>query len=228
MQIAVNQVHVESDDELRSIIDSVGVPDSRLERAELELKAAFNKSKPAWLDLLKHVVAIANSGGGAIFGVDKNGNKTGLADSLLNDLDAANLSNKLGSYSSVRIATSYREIMHQCLRFGFLQIDPGERLAVFESDGNYQAADGKTGKCFTKGVVYVRVPGSTREAEQADLDVLLERVLRIRTTAFLARIQQVAFLPPEAHLIASRPQSAEGVVLGTDTKITLGARRPRP
>jgi hypothetical protein len=115
MQITVKQVHVELDDELRAIIDSVGVPDSRLERAELELKAAFNKSKPAWLDLLKHVVAMANSGGGAIiFGVDKNGNKAGLADSLLNDLDAANVSNKLGSYSLHGADVSCGRVSRQC------------------------------------------------------------------------------------------------------------------
>ena len=201
--------------DLIQLLENFAVSDSRSEPANLEFKSDFDGLKSTWLDILKHVVAMANSGGGTlIFGVDKDGNRVGIRASLLQTFDPANVSNKLRSFTSGRVASAYRELECAGKLFGFLQIALGERLVVFESDGNYQGSDGKPGRAFIKGVVYTRIPGSTREAEQVDLDALTDRIVQARVSRILARIEHVAHAPLESDLVISRSDdNSRGVVV---------------
>jgi hypothetical protein len=173
---------------------------------------------------------MANSGGGKlVFGVGKNGDHIGIVSSLLQTFDPANISNKLRSFTGARIDASYREIQLAGKVFGFLIVRPASRLIVFESDGNYQASDGKQGRAFIKGVVYTRVPGSTREAEQLDLDLIIDRLVQIKLSAVLARIETVARTPLESDVIITDPADAsKGSVVGTSTPVTLIPQRPNP
>jgi hypothetical protein len=204
-------------------LDDFAVPGSRLEPADVEFKCDFDGLKPTWLDLLKHVVAMANIGGGTlVFGVDRDGNHVGLRASLLQVLDPANVSNKLRSYASARVASAYRELVQDGKRFGFLNISPAERLVVFESDGNYQGSDGKPGRAFIKGVIYTRVPGSTREAEQLDLDTLMDRLVRHRLGKIVARIEHVARAPLESELVISRAEdTSRGIIVGKSVPVRI-------
>jgi hypothetical protein len=211
------------DSELIQLLDDFAVPNSRLEPIKLEFKSEFDGLKPTWLDLLKHAVAMANSGGGMlVFGVDKNGNRVGIRSSLLQTLDPANVSNKLRSFTGGRVATSYRELVDAGKLFGFLQVVAGEKLVVFESDGNFQGLDGKPGRAFIKGVIYTRIPGSTREAEQVDLDLLIDRFVQSRVSRIVARIEHVAHAPLESDLVVSRSDdTSRGFVVGKSMPVRI-------
>ena len=221
MASATVWINIEST--LIRLLDDFALPGSRLEPTDVEFKCDFDGLKPTWFDVLKHVVAMANGGGGVIvFGVDKNGNRSGIRDSLLQTFDPANVSNKLRSYTSARVASSYREIIRDGKLFGFLQVSASDRLVVFESDGNYQGSDGKPARAFVKGVVYTRVPGSTREAEQVDLDTLVDRIVQDRITSILARIDRVAHAPLESDLVISRPEdTSRGMIIGKSLPVRI-------
>jgi hypothetical protein len=203
------------DSELEQILAAYAVQGSRKEPPDIEFKLGFDGSNASWLDVLKHLVAMANSGGGTlVFGVDRDGARRGLPGSLLAVFDPANITNKLRKYSPGNVTTAYRELVVGSLQFGFLLVDGSESIGVFESDGNFQMPDGKPGRSFVRGIVYVRVPGSTREATQRDLDALVHRIAERRVSAFLARIERIAKVPDESELIATigRDQT-RGVVI---------------
>jgi hypothetical protein len=203
------------DSELEQILSVYALQGSRKEPPEVEFKLDFDGSNASWLDVLKHLLAMANSGGGTlVFGVDRDGNRRGLATSLLVTFDPANVTNKLRKYCPASITTAYRELPLGEQRFGFLLVDPCNSIGVFESDGTFQSPEGKPGRCFVRGVVYVRVPGSTREANQRDLDDLVHRISERHMSAFLARIERIAKVPAEAELIATNGQDqTRGVVI---------------
>jgi hypothetical protein len=78
------------------------------------------------------------------------------------------------------------------------------------------------GRAFIKGVVYTRVPGSTREAEQLDLDSLVERIVQSRISRIVARIDHVAHAPLESDVVVSRPDDASrGLVVGRSVPVRI-------
>ena len=211
------------DANLIQLLRDFAVPSSRSEPVNVELKREFDNSKRSWLELLPHVVAMANTGGGTlVFGVDKDGNRTGINASLLQAFDPGNVSNKLCSFTSARVSTSYQELLFEGNLFGFMEISASDRLVVFDSDGNYQSPDGKPGRAFIAGVVYTRVPGSTRAAQQADLDSLIDRLVQVKISRILARIEHVAHAPLESDLIMSRVEDrSRGVIIEKSTPVRI-------
>jgi Putative DNA-binding domain len=216
-------VSVPDDANLIQLLNGLAISGSRLEPADVEFKADFDGSKPAWLDILKHIVAMANYGGGRlVFGVDRDGNRAGLRSSLLQTFDPANVSNKLKSHTTARVASSYRELDREGKRFGFLQVSRCDRVIVFESDGNYQGLDGKPGRAFIQGIVYTRVPGSTRDAAQVDLDAIIDRLVQQRLSKILARIERIAHAPLDSDLVVTRSgDTSRGILVGTSAPVRI-------
>jgi predicted HTH transcriptional regulator len=128
-----------SDEALEGILTKHARRESRAEPVEVEFKSDFDGSPAAWLDVLKHVMAMANSGGGSIvFGVAPDGDRSGMARTLLTTFDPANITNKLRRYTPARVTTAYRELVIDQQRLGFLLVEGSRAINVFESDGNFR------------------------------------------------------------------------------------------
>jgi hypothetical protein len=185
------------------------------EGALVELKESFQDDTEGWLKLERQLVGIGNSGGGiVIFGIDRRGNRVGLPNSLTAAFDPANLMQKLQRHASTAsVPTAYVEVMQYGKRYGTLFIGPTVHITVFDKVGNVQGATGRSKAIFQQGVVYVRGEGTTREARQSDLDLLINERVRDGLTAFLARIERVAELPAATELLARSPGSDRGYVL---------------
>ena len=81
------------------------VEEAENESAELDFKAAFDPTAAQdWCELIKDIVAIANSGGGSILvGVGDNGNCCGpAASSELLALDPAVITDKIAKYTGTQ------------------------------------------------------------------------------------------------------------------------------
>ncbi|WP_084076640.1 ATP-binding protein [Desulfacinum infernum] len=173
-------------------------------------------SLPPFYSRIQDIVAMANSGGGLIiFGVDKNGGRTGIDGTLADSFDPANITNKLNRYASqARITIAYVELNFYRKRFGFLLIHAAPKIIVFESDGGYQDDNGRQKKAFFRGVIYTRTPGGNTEARQSDLDEMIDKIVQERIHSFVAKIEKVAHLPVNAELIARDPAApSRGYVL---------------
>jgi len=74
---------------------------TKRETRNIEFKEAFDpNSSQDWCELIKDIVAIANSGGGIIlFGVDSVGKVSGTSVQPIARLDPADVSNKISKYT---------------------------------------------------------------------------------------------------------------------------------
>ena len=73
------------------------------ESAALDFKAEFDGSKQAWCELVKDVVAMANSGGGCIFiGVTGDGAPSGHDISAVLKIDGADITNHAAGAHAAR------------------------------------------------------------------------------------------------------------------------------
>src|SRR2546428_273405 len=76
------------------------------ESESVEYKSSFDPTAGAdWLEIIKDIVALANSGGGLIiFGVDDDGHLSGFDINCLIRMDPADLTNKMSKYTGQQFA----------------------------------------------------------------------------------------------------------------------------
>ena len=203
---------VPSDSEARKILAELGRRSSRTEFDRLDFKRQFNEDPTAWIDFVKHIVGIANSGGGVIVvGMTDDGERVGLGSSLLHAFDPTNIANKIRKYApGAQIRVSYSEIPSYRKKFGFLWVFAGSRVVVFDKSIQYPGSD-KT--AIQQGVVYVRRGSATCPATQSEINSAVDRVVSRNVKAFVARIDHIASLPPSAQLIATNPETDRGYML---------------
>src|SRR5208283_1331085 len=74
---------------------------AKRESKYVEFKQSFDPNSPReWCEIVKDIVAIANSGGGVIvFGLDSHGVPTGTDLSALARIDPADVGNKISKYT---------------------------------------------------------------------------------------------------------------------------------
>jgi hypothetical protein len=206
---------VPRDATLKRLLQAYARPDSQLESIFVELKEQFSGDAEAWLNLERQLAAFGNSGGGImIFGLASDHRRVGLATSLVSQFDPINITQKLQRHApEALIATAYTELFQYNKRYGFLLIGRSESITIFDKPGNVQPAQGRQKPVLVPGVVYVRTEGASREARQSDIDRLVNERLNIGLSAFLARIERVAELPPNSELLARTPGSSRGYVL---------------
>jgi hypothetical protein len=178
------------------------------ETAEFDFKAAFESgSKQGWVEIVKDIVAMANSGGGIIiFGLDDNGRPTGNA---VPHIDPADITNQIHKYTHHQFQTFRLET---CQKAGHnllaLIIERSLIPLVFVSPGSYDAGGGKQKTAFAKGTVYFRHGAKSEPGDTDDLRAAFERYLAVTREEWLANIRQVVEAPAGSKFITVPSGSA--------------------
>jgi Schlafen, AlbA_2 len=149
------------------------------ESGDVEFKERFDPRQPRdSVELVKHMVAIANSGGGAIvFGVDDYGAPVRDPVEVL-ALDPAEITKKIHKYteehfSSFEICKAEKDGRSVAV----IGIDPADVPMVFAKPGTY--ADGAGQKtAFGQGTVYFRHGAQSAPGATADLRESIDRIRR--------------------------------------------------
>lgn len=206
---------VPSETVLKRLLQAYARAGCQLESEFVEMKEQFADDTEAWLNLKRQLAAFGNSGGGIIiFGLAADCHRVGLASTLVTKFDPINIMQKLQQHApSAIIPTAYLELSQYNKTYGFLLIGQSRNIIVFDKIGNLQPAQGRQKTIFYPGVVYVRIPGASREAHQSDVDQLVNDRMSQGVSAFLARIERVAELPVGTELLARAPGSSRGYVL---------------
>ncbi len=152
---------------------------------------------------------MSNSGGGVIiFGVDDNGQRVGLKQTLLDLMDPAKINGQIEPKApGARVNTSYYEFTFYRLRYGFLCIHSQDDLIIFEKEWGYNKPNGRHQTVIREGVLYARGVGETRPARQADISLMVRRLIETGSKALLSKIEMVATLPLDSGIIALDPES---------------------
>jgi len=183
----------------------MGVDKSKLlERAEnakreskyVDFKKEFNTSTAAWCEIVKDIVAFANSGGGVIvFGVNNDGTNSGTSVSTILELDLADVTNKIQSYTNYQFDDlEIVEIKRHGIKRAALIISGIDLPMVFIYPGTYEV-DGKHKSAFAKGTLYFRHGAKSEPGTRDDLMSWRDETVEKIRTGWLGGIRKVVESP---------------------------------
>ena len=208
-------------DDIRTRIDEA---DS--ENSEIDFKVMFDPTAGQdWCELIKDIVAMANSGGGVIvFGVNDDGTSAESDLKPIEGLDPATVVDKLKKYTDQHFAGFS---LHPGMRHGapvvVLVMSSSSIPIVFTSPGTYDVGEGKQKTAFSKGTVYFRHGAKSDPGTSDDLRTALDRELDRIRSSWLDGINKVvtapvgatvSVLPGEVRLTGA--ETATGVRLVND------------
>ena len=151
------------------------------ESKTIEFKSEFNTDSSEHLcEIVKDIVAIANSGGGIILiGVDDHGvpNKNEVAHIL--KLDPAFLVDKIYKYTRENFSNfEIVEIKKGGESLAAMKILPSESPILFEKPGTYDIGEGKQKTAFSKGTAYFRHGAKSEPGTTNDIKNIIKREVR--------------------------------------------------
>jgi Schlafen, AlbA_2 len=181
------------------------------ECADTDFKASFDPSESgAWLELIKDIVALANSGGGTILiGLDDDGAPSGTDVSAVLSLDPADITNKIHKYTNTHF---HQFEVLECRKADSdvcaLRVFAADMPLVFTRVGTYEISPGRQKTVFSVGTVYFRHGAKSEPGTTDDLRHCLMRQIEATRRSWLDGIakvveapsgSRVAILPPESH-----------------------------
>jgi hypothetical protein len=174
------------------------IDESEKESADLEFKSAFDPSAPQdWCELIKDIVAMANSGGGLIvFGVSDDGSPTTGDLKQILALDQATIVDKIEKYTGQHFADfSLCSGSRRGCRVAVLSVSSVPVPIVFTAPGTYDIGGGKQKTAFSRGTVYFRHGPKSEPGTSEDIRAALNRELDRVRSSWLDGITKVVTAP---------------------------------
>jgi hypothetical protein len=192
---------------------------AKRESKHIEFKQGFDPSSAGeWCELIKDLVAIANSGGGIIvFGLNSFGSATGQVNDAISSIDPADITNKVSKYTGpidleFEILTLNKQ-KHPLVAF---VIHPVSIPLVFEKPGTYDIGNGKQKTTFSVGTVYFRHGAKSEPGNSEDIRKVIDRQLEQIRRSWIKNVRKVVQAPEGAQIAIVQPR-------GRDAHIVLGS-----
>lgn len=178
------------------------------ESKRIEFKECFDTgSDHDWCEVIKDIVAMANSGGGVlVFGLDSFGVPTGRGSGAIGGIDPADIMNRVAKYTgAVDLEFEIREVRKKGRGLIALLIRAVPIPLVFERPGTYSAGSGKQRTAFGVGTLYFRhgaksEPGSTRDVQK-----IVERRLEAIRKSWAKGLRSVIQAPAGSEVLVAHP-----------------------
>lgn len=168
------------------------------ESKHIEFKEDFNSLEDgAWCELIKDIVALANSGGGAIVvGLKSNGEISGKDISAFLGIDPSHFTDKIEKYTGNQFSDFEMERTEKNGKtLGLFYIGKSEMPLVFIKPGTYSAEKGKQNTAFSKGTVYFRHGAKSEPANSNDLRDFVNCAVENIRKEWLGNIRKVVKAP---------------------------------
>jgi hypothetical protein len=192
------------------------------ETKDVEFKSELDPDAPGtWCEVIKDIVAIANSGGGAIIvGVDDNGVPTGFDATRLDAIDPAFITDRLARYiGQADLDFSLWNPSKGGCRLWAMTIGRNTIPCIFEKPGTY--ADGARQKsAFSQGTLYFRRGAKSETGNNRDITRSLERHIEETRKRWLAGVRKVVEAPAGSSIVVAH---ASGVLSNVRSTSELGA-----
>lgn len=180
---------------------------ARRESKLVEFKSQLDTSSAeAWCELVKDIVAFANSGGGVIvFGVKSDGSKSSVDVAAIRQCDIADITNKILRYTNHQFAdieiVEVKRDAEECVAF---LIGAADVPLVFTKPGTYSIGGNKQKTAFGHGTIYFRHGGKSEPGNRDDLESWREREIKRVRREWMSGIRKVVDAP-EGHTVAVMP-----------------------
>jgi hypothetical protein len=183
--------------------------------------AGFNSaSDHDWCELLRDVVALANSGGGVItIACPAGDSPSDLACPRTIDMAASDIVHRLanytdGSFANVEVQAVDRKAVE-------VMVGPAEVPIAFTRPGTYADPEDPTEshQAFPAGTFYFRHDGASEPGDSRDMRSVLERHLRQVRKTWLRGIQRVLALPGERGHLRRARRAEQRAEVRTQTRL---------
>jgi hypothetical protein len=168
------------------------------ETASVDFKRSLDPGNQGeWLEVIKDVVALSNTGGGVILiGLEDDGAPSHCDVSAAGDIDSAVLTDKIHKYTGTHfhefeITTAEKEGAAVVA----IEIRRSAIPLVFTKVGTYEPTPGKQKNAFSVGTVYFRHGAKSEPCTSDDLRGCVERELDSRKKYWLEGIARVIEAP---------------------------------
>jgi hypothetical protein len=180
----------------------------RRESKQVEFKAEVDfSSHPGCCEIIKDIVAIANSGGGVILvGVHDDGEPSGFDITAVMAFDPAKLTDKVASFTGEHYADfTFERLQRDGHEIAVIRLAGVPSPMVFQNEGVYTIGNWKKA-AFAKGTLYVRHGAKSEPATTADMRHLIERAVEQQRKTLTRDLRKVTTAPPGStvHVIAPR------------------------
>jgi hypothetical protein len=172
---------------------------AKRESKTVDFKRSFDVEAAAdWCEIVKDLVAMANSGGGVILiGVEDDGSlaPAGSASAILS-LDPASITDKVAKYTGIQFdGFNITEGVRHGHGVGVIAVDAAPRPLVFEKPGTYPIDERKQKTAFSSGTLYVRHGAKSEPATSEDVSRIIERVLQAQRKEWMSGVRRVVNAP---------------------------------
>lgn len=199
------------------------------EASDLDFKLEWDYTRNAdCLEIVKDVIAMANSGGGAILiGVDDNGNPVNPAYSAKH-CDPAVLNDKIFKYTGIQPTFVEMGLIERGgAHFEVIWVGKADIPIPFINPGTYELPDRKQKTAFGKGTVYFRHSAKSEPATYEDFRQFLERDFKSRKKFLLEGIAKVIEAPSSSTIsVLSGPLKMTDSLDAAAVRITTDPTAP--
>jgi hypothetical protein len=191
------------------------------ESKHVEFKESFDPSSAGeWCELIKDIVAIANSGGGIIvFGLDSCGQPSAGSIDAVPRVDPADVANKIGRYTGpVDLEFEIRQLRKDRRSLVALVIQGVVCPLVFQKPGTYEVEPGKQRTAFGAGTLYFRHGSKSEPGNTEDLRIVLDRYIERVRKAWISGVRKVVHAPSGSRMLTAAPaggKASNAVVAST-------------
>lgn len=206
---------------------------AKKESKYVEFKSAFDPdSSRDWVEIVKDIVAIANSGGGVIvFGLDNKGNPSGFDASTVLSIDPARWTDKIARYTGTEFSDfEIVEKQKAGTKICAMKVDPVSTPLVFIRPGTYNIGSGgkqKQHNAFSVGTVYFRHGAKSEPGNRDDLQRAIQRKLKSVRKSWLKDVRKVVNAPAGYEVKILPPEVTESTSpLATPIRITDDPEAP--
>jgi hypothetical protein len=177
---------------------------AKRESKHCDFKGACDLAFPGtWCEIVKDIVAMANSGGGVIvIGLDNSGHPTGADVSAVLALDQAVIADQIHKYTGVHFANV--EVVGKSKgghSLAVITVSPVSVPIVFTKPGTYKVDEKNQKTAFSAGTVYFRHGAKSEPGDTEDLRSSVERQIDSIRKSWLKGVRKVVQAPPGSRVL---------------------------
>lgn len=186
------------------------------ENRNLDFKSVFDPAAPAdWCEIIKDMIALANSGGGAIVvGLNDDATSSGFDVRPLLDIDGADVTNRIQRYTGFQFADfELVPLVREGNSVVAIVVLAADVPIVFQKPGTYQVEDGRQKTAFSQGTVYFRHGSKSEPGCRDDLLRWRDEEVAARRKEWMRGVKQVIEAPRGSTFQVVAPRRAQGEIL---------------
>lgn len=183
----------------------------------VEFKSQFDGGTKAWCDLVKEVIALANTQGGVVvYGLESGGTPSGRPIQDILDADPEVVVDKLARYTDVQFdAVSIYEREKEGQPVAALVVGSARVPIPFTQEGGH-----RQGSSFKANQIYFRHGAKSEPATRDDLRNAMERELERVREAWMENVRKVVRAPPGSSVGIQPPKGDEKILTGGPVRVT--------